>query len=218
MVLDGKFEKTEDISRSMAHEPDRLKFLDSFTDPEITKRLVNYRKALFVREPLERLLSAYRNKIEYDFNGKFHRLYGKRIIQKYRRSNVTSQTSKKDRATFTEFIKYLVDLKEDARMDVHWQKFHKLCYPCDIRYDFIGKYESLTGDAAEFLSMIGARDTVRFPGIGKAPRGRETQSLMERYFSQITGEQLNKLWHIYADDYELFNYSRPTYLEAVTKP
>ena len=215
LVLDGKFNRTKDISRTVAHEPGRLKFLDSFSDVEINAKLLTYKKVFFVREPLQRLLSAYRNKMEYDFNGKFHQLYGKHIIKKYRES-VNFEPSGKDRATFSEFVKYLVDLDPEVKLEVHWERMHRLCFPCSISYDFIGKYESLTSDAAEILDMMGASDVVQFPDIGKAPSGRETTALMEKYFSQITRDEFVKLWQIYADDYELFSYPKPMYLEDIT--
>lgn len=53
---------------------------------ELSEALANSLSFLIVREPFERLLSAYRNKLEGCRN-EYYRLLGEQIVRKYRKHN-----------------------------------------------------------------------------------------------------------------------------------
>ncbi|KAI2567679.1 CHST11 isoform 3, partial [Pan troglodytes] len=63
MVLTGrgKYSDPMEIPANEAHVSANLKTLNQYSIPEINHRLKSYMKFLFVREPFERLVSAYRN-------------------------------------------------------------------------------------------------------------------------------------------------------------
>jgi Sulfotransferase family len=85
-TVGATLQRTEELSFSMVHRHAAmgkvLKKMDNFTLDQIQFRLKNYFKFMFVREPLERLLSAYRDKMVRD------KYYVKRfkplIVEKYR--------------------------------------------------------------------------------------------------------------------------------------
>lgn len=56
------------------------------TKNELAEALSNSLSFLIVREPFERLLSAYRNKLE-GFRNKFYKILGKQIVKDYRKGN-----------------------------------------------------------------------------------------------------------------------------------
>ena len=58
----------------------------SYTPEEIQYRLNNYRKALFVRRPVTRLLSAYLSKFRNmaKLQKTWEKMYGQRIVRTYR--------------------------------------------------------------------------------------------------------------------------------------
>lgn len=56
------------------------------TASELLEALDSSLSFLIVREPFERLLSAYRNKLEFHRN-KFYKLLGDQIIKDYRKGN-----------------------------------------------------------------------------------------------------------------------------------
>ena len=60
-----------------------LRNLASYTPAEIEHRIENYYKFMFVREPLQRILSAYRNKFTENFTDFYHRRYGRKIVKKF---------------------------------------------------------------------------------------------------------------------------------------
>uniref|UniRef100_K7FMZ5 Carbohydrate sulfotransferase n=1 Tax=Pelodiscus sinensis TaxID=13735 RepID=K7FMZ5_PELSI len=78
MVLtgQGKYRDPLEIPANEAHVSSNLRTLSDYSTPEINHRLRNYLKFIFVREPFERLVSAYRNKFTRSYNTAFHKRYG----------------------------------------------------------------------------------------------------------------------------------------------
>lgn len=182
---------------------------------EVDHMLQTYTKVAFVREPMERILSAYQNKFAQDYeHRKYHRQYGKYIIKKYRK-NFTGEVTNEHYPKFNEFVKYLIDLPPNKVRDEHWERQHKLCSPCVINYDFIGKYDTLKSDAAHALELMGASDVITFPDKGKKPEGQETKTLMKTFFSMISEEEFIQLRNVYDKDYEIFGFHKPTYSEVI---
>ena len=85
MVLTGKTNTSDPLSinSTEAHKLDVFKRLDSYTEEEIRYRLDHYLKFMFVRQPFERALSAYRDKVNPG-NKYFQEVYGRKIVRMYR--------------------------------------------------------------------------------------------------------------------------------------
>ncbi|XP_078401777.1 carbohydrate sulfotransferase 10 isoform X3 [Cetorhinus maximus] len=64
IVLNGEFKSIEDIPEPLIHNHERngLPRLSSYSEPEITERLNTYFKFFIVRDPFERLISAFKDK------------------------------------------------------------------------------------------------------------------------------------------------------------
>ncbi|KAJ8369678.1 hypothetical protein SKAU_G00097060 [Synaphobranchus kaupii] len=86
MVLtgDGRYHDPLQIPANEAHVAGRLRSLSEFSTAEINRRLRTYLKFVFVREPFERLVSAYRNKFTRSYNTAFHKRYGTKIVRRHR--------------------------------------------------------------------------------------------------------------------------------------
>lgn len=189
-----------------------LRRLDSYTLRDIQLRLNSYYKFMFVREPFERLLSAYRNKLASAEDEEFRRLYGRDIIRRYRkRPSVTSLQRGHD-VTFEEFVRYLLGLKT-ARLETfepHWRPYHQLCHPCHVDYDFIGKYETLDEEVDFVLHRLGISHIVSFPTKTHS-RSRTSKELVAEQFANISRSDIRRLWEIYSVDFNLFDYEYPEY-------
>lgn len=83
MVLNGLASSTKDIQHNTVHYGNYLKRLDGFDHKGIYHRLNTYTKMLFIREPFEKLVSAFRDKFEHP-NNYYHPVFGKAIISRYR--------------------------------------------------------------------------------------------------------------------------------------
>ena len=176
-----------------------------------------YYSFLFVRHPFDRLLSAYRNKFLDTYNSVFQRRYGSKILQLFRPGLSKAEIKAGKNVTFQEFLKFVIhvyDMKgSGAKFDEHWQIVHTLCTPCSMKYDYIGKMETLVEDANQVLKDIGVYDRVQFPANATDKYKSDIRNLMKRYYSQITPVIIQKLYDIYEDDFLAFGYKIPDYMD-----
>ncbi|CAL8256278.1 unnamed protein product [Merluccius merluccius] len=201
-----------DAKIKMDHHSD-LVFLSSLKPEEIRYRLKHYFKFLFVREPMERLLSAYKNK--FGEIEAYQRRYGVEIVKRYRKGHKgggggganKGPPSKGDDVTFAEFVRYLLDEDVD-RMNEHWMPVYNLCQPCAVPYDFVGSYEHLQRDAERVLRRVGAPDHVRFP-VRQAWYKPVTAATLHYYLCGLPQKLLKDLLPKYILDFSLFTYPLP---------
>ncbi|XP_062861009.1 carbohydrate sulfotransferase 8 [Trichomycterus rosablanca] len=210
MVLAGVSPSTQEINHDAVHYNNHLKRLDSFDRRGIAERLRSYTKVLFVREPMERLVSAFRDKFESP-NSYYHPVFGKPIISKYRVNASKSALRTGSGVTFQEFIRYLLDVHRPVGMDIHWESVNQLCSPCLLDYDFIGKFETLEEEADFLLRKMGAPKNLTFPTFkDRNPEAARTSSKITRhYFAQLNALDRQRAYDFYYMDYLMFNYSKP---------
>ncbi|KAJ7322730.1 hypothetical protein JRQ81_019017 [Phrynocephalus forsythii] len=199
-VLDGVLENVN-VKLKMDHKQD-LVFLSDMKPDEIRYRLKHYFKFLFVRNPMERLLSAYRNKFgeikEYQLK------YGVEIIKRYRKN---PEKTLGDDVTFSEFLQYLLD-EEVERMNEHWMPIYNLCQPCAMMYNFIGSYERLHEDANYVLETVQTPSFIRFPER-QAWYKPVTAETLNYYLCNTPRWLIEELLPKYILDFSLFAYPLP---------
>ncbi|KAL4103651.1 hypothetical protein QTP88_019003 [Uroleucon formosanum] len=209
MVLSGNAQPgAPDLSQipaDVVHKPSTLDRLSDYPAAQAADMLATYTKFLFVRHPFERLLSAYRNKLEQrhqESSRYFQSRFGRRIIRRYR-ANATEQSLRDgDDVTFAEFATFVADTR-DTVFNEHWAPIDRLCRPCAVNYDFIGKHESLFEDSDYLLRhVVGATD-VRFP---KGPDSNTSTQLV-KYFTPLHHDTVLKLYSTFELDFKLFNYN-----------
>ncbi|KAJ8333302.1 hypothetical protein SKAU_G00421980 [Synaphobranchus kaupii] len=199
-VLSGALESVH-VKLKMDHKSDLL-FLSDLKPEEISYRLKHYFKFLFVRDPMERLLSAYRNK--FGEIEAYQKKYGVEIVRRYRK-NPGKATG--DDVTFAEFVRYLLD-EDVERMNEHWMPVYNLCQPCAVSYDFIGSYERLQEDAQYVLERVAAPPHVQFPERQTWYKPVTPQTL-QYYLCSLPPRLLSELLPKYILDFSLFSYSLP---------
>lgn len=210
MVLAGLASSAADIQHNTVHYGGALRRLDTFDRQGILHRLGTYTKMLFVREPFERLVSAFRDKFEHP-NSYYHPVFGKAILARYRANASREALRTGSGVRFPEFVQYLLDVHRPVGMDIHWDHVSRLCSPCLIDYDFVGKFESLEDDANFFLSLIRAPRNLTFPRFKDrhAQEARTTARITRQYFAQLSAPQRQRAYDFYYMDYLMFNYSKP---------
>jgi len=167
---------------------------------------------MFVREPLEKLVSAFRyTLIENNFNN-----LDKTLVQRYR-PNDYKPSIKRYNVTFAEFVHYVLDERAAGRMlDRHWKPQNEVCRVCQLRYDFIGHYETLYEDADYVVSKLKSRimdveqrrrvANIKFP----ADSGhRKSSGFLQQMYANVPAAHIKALYQMYADDYALFGFKRP---------
>ncbi|KAK5614185.1 Carbohydrate sulfotransferase 14 [Crenichthys baileyi] len=202
-VLSGALESV-DVNIKMDHRSDLL-FLSSLKPEEIRYRLKHYFKFMFVREPMERLLSAYRNK--FGEIESYQKKYGVEIVKRYRKGRAKDASVKGDDVTFREFVRYLLD-EDVEHMNEHWMPVYNLCQPCAVSYHFIGSYEHLERDSEYVLQRIGAPPFVHFPERQTWYKPVTTETL-HYYLCTLPQKLLRELLPKYILDFSLFAYPFP---------
>lgn len=210
MVLGGSAVSTRDIPHDAAHYGNHLRRLESYDRAGITERLRSYTKVLFVREPFERLVSAFRDKFESP-NSYYHPVFGRPIISRYRANATHAALRTGAGVTFREFVQYLLDVRRPVGMDIHWEPVSQLCKPCLLRYNFIGKFERLEEEANFLLQSVGAPRNLTFPDFkDRNPLAERTSSaITQKYFAQLNSTERQKAYDFYYMDYLMFNYPKP---------
>uniref|UniRef100_A0A668A0M7 Carbohydrate sulfotransferase n=1 Tax=Myripristis murdjan TaxID=586833 RepID=A0A668A0M7_9TELE len=210
MVLAGQASNAQSIKHDTVHYGNHLKRLDSFDRQGIMRRLETYTKVVFVREPLERLVSAYRDKFENP-NNYYHSLFGKPIISKYRVNASKAALSTGNGVTFQEFVQYLLDVHRPVGMDIHWEPANQLCNPCLLDYDFIGKFENMEEESNFLLRRTGAPRNLTLPNFKDRNPSAERTSMQitQKYFAQVSMWERQRMYDFYYMDYLMFNYSKP---------
>jgi len=178
----------------------------------VQQRLETHFKFVFVRHPLERLVSTYRDKFTkpaYYYPQRF----GRKIIRTVRGANASEQSLKRGHdVKFREMVQYLLDPRtarwqDQLLSDNHWRQEHQLCHPCYVRYDFIGHYETLYEDAQAVLQVLGVADRVQFPDTDPNNRWKQkTAEVSAKILAEIGGDELRRVKQLYAYDFDLFGY------------
>lgn len=212
LILTGKYDQDANIETTMAHKETLLKNLADYSLQDIQDKIANYHSFVVVREPMERLLSAYVNKIHFDYTGKFQRLFGKKML-KYTKQKAYIGGGKWN-ITFGEFVEFLTSEPEREAFELHWERIHKICHPCLLKYHFVGHYENLSHDASAIIKMAAPKTNLKFPHYSIKS---STTSMKMDYFKTITQAQLRKLFKLYKKDYLLFGYSIPENLYEVAQ-
>ncbi|XP_059477556.1 carbohydrate sulfotransferase 11-like isoform X2 [Neocloeon triangulifer] len=211
LILAGKTE--EQIKNSQRQLSDQAREIYPIQDSDqVEEALTTMLKLLIVRHPFERLLSAYRDKLENKNVGlehgvqHFYTSYGKKIVQKYRNG-----TSDRLEPTFREFVAYLI--KEDAiRFDDHWIPYYLFCTPCLVRYDVIAHVETLFRDQIYTIRLAELEGKLS-PLWSHLTKGhRSAGETAKRYFKQLSKWHVQRLFEKYRLDFELFGYDHEEYV------
>ncbi|XP_059206666.1 carbohydrate sulfotransferase 8-like [Centropristis striata] len=210
MVLAGKAPNTHSITHDTVHDGQQLRELHTYDHKGIMHRLATYTKFMIVREPLERMVSAYRDKFENP-NNYYHNLFGKPIISRYRPNPSAEALKTGNGVTFKEFVHYLLDVHRPVGMDIHWEQMNQLCNPCLIDYNFIGKFENMEEESNYFLRLTGAPHNMKLPTFkDRNPSDKKTSlQITQKYFSQVSPSERQRVYDFYYTDYQMFNYSKP---------
>lgn len=188
-----------EVSQKEIHQTNLLKRLSSYPPEQQEELLNSFTKAMFTRHPLERLVSAYRDK-----------LLGNEPYYSGTVANEIKALFRKDKnftgaVTFQEFVNYIVTSNKEY-LDVHWKPMSLLCDPCNIQYDILGKYETLEDDVNHTLNRIRVPEIVRYPD-SKFYTQRTNKNLTTQYLRKLDWNQIQKLMELYQLDFSLFNYT-----------
>ncbi|KAJ8022273.1 Carbohydrate sulfotransferase 11 [Holothuria leucospilota] len=182
--------------------------LYSVSEEMCKPRLETHTRAVFVRHPLSRFLSAYIDK--FVLHHIDHFLSIGRIIIDYYRRNVTRRErlkamKKADDVKLEEFIQYIVKSPKHRR-NTHWNNYWSHNRACELRFDFIGKLETIQDDVRFMLYKLKVenRDNIEFLKPYVTYHGK--QEKLRKYYKNVSLPLLRQLYSIYHMDFKMFGY------------
>ena len=215
-----------------------LRFLHTYTPREIKKRLKNYFKFMFVRDPLERVLSAYRSKME-TMKKDFRPMYKNRILRHKYPNMTLGEIGKTMHVEFEDFVDYLIRSwnevkfidpnfrKEYEDRIKHPTKEERMFSPFKTEYILNRHWDTYAHSCLPCeinYDFIGKMETFsedivavmdEFGNKGCSDvfpqlfKTSTSSSVHEDYFKQLTQEQIKDLAEIYSTDFELYDYDMP---------
>lgn len=199
----------------------RLKFLKDYSRLQKHKKTTTYQKFMFIRDPLERLVSAYRSKLVIHPNPDSRAAFLQKIEEFYIQFTQKEKERKvlkklKDRTiTFKDFLYYIRDhLELQGQVNEHFAPMVTLCNPCKVKYDFVGSYEGLNKEANYIFRKLHIPH--QFPHRNDNYSSVETKQLVESYYSNLPPDLIRSVWEIFKKDYVIFDIPIPTWLLKYT--
>ena len=122
---------------------------------------------MFVREPYERLLSGYVDKL-FAPNAAYWAFIGTFITKNIRQNATKQELTCGHDVTFEEFVRYFIHSQHNnMRRDAHFVPNFEHCRPCEIDYEYIGKLESFEEDTLYLLKELKLNEKVKFKDFQK---------------------------------------------------
>lgn len=134
------------------------------------------KKFIFVREPYERLLSGYVDKL-FAPNAAYWSFIGRYTITKFRPSASNLTRTCGHNVTFEEFVNYFIySQQKNEQRDAHFVPNFEHCRPCELDYEYIGKMETFKEDTFHILKQLKLENVVKFDDFQKET---EVDALMD---------------------------------------
>ena len=179
----------------------------NLTDGEKLHKIKHYFKFVMIRNPLERVVSAYRNKLEQPlrynrtleerkglleepqfFQGmKRFENYKRWILTKYRPLDLLRWMQKNGsyelQVTFADFIQWKIDLN-DYTVNEHFSSALRNTHPCKLRYHFYANFKNYSREVLLLIEKFNTRREY-FTDYSKHDPWDETKLFLNRYYSQL---------------------------------
>ena len=189
---------------------------------------------MVVRHPFERLVSAYRDKLERNNLEEpfYYENFGKYFVEKYRKAAIKElgESYFHKENNFGTPIKVLNDRRPDAKLpsfwefvqsvidrykiDEHWAPIYEFCSLCNVismkAFRYILKFEELRNDESIFVNHV----KWNLSSIGldsklnvNKPNDISGNEITLLYFSILSEKQIKELYKVYELDFLLFDYT-----------
>ena len=196
----------------------RLTFLKDYRKEGRNMRLKEYKKIIFVRDPLERLVSAYRSKLEIHPNPDARavflniiRLFYVDFPERKRERNIGETEGKNIDITFRDFLYFILDhLELRGQVNEHFVPMVNLCDPCNVNYDFIGSFNNLKEEAEYVFKEFSIN--YQYPTRNDNYSAVDTSEIVDQYYKELPPSLMQSVWELFKKDYFVFDLPVPKWL------
>ncbi|XP_063680493.1 carbohydrate sulfotransferase 11-like isoform X2 [Bolinopsis microptera] len=173
--------------------------------------LRTYYKVTFVRNPLVRLVSGYRNKIVRIPKGHYVDQIQEIIAQNYGVDAALSWMPRRQyRPSFEQFVEYLI-YTGNARENYHWAPFADYIGLCGstVKYDLIAQLETAHQHVEEMKEMVPSLKDIPFPPsrTERAADQYSSEEVTALAFSNLTETLKTGVYKLYEKEIKLLGYS-----------
>ena len=164
---------------------------------------------IIVRNPLEKLLSAYRNKIEPPLNFKNRNAFPDKvklfILQRFRRGSVQQWLRRNQSTplspTFSEFLLFMSTYPL-SEYNEHFMPVLDLCSPCAVHYDFYANFKSLDYDVFAVLDYLNISSAFYPKAISHIQT--PTSTYLETYFGKLPWQHKKSLFGVFSQELQFY--------------
>ena len=176
-----------------------------YSRQEIKDRLNTYYKFLVVRDPYERILSAFIDKFLHK-DPEFLDIYGKLANKLRSQSKMTIPSAIGSPLSFSDLIDIIIsEFNAGNLLDQHWDTYENLCQTCNVKFDYIAKFDTYSTDSQHLVNrMCSGQSCEKF--IGEKNKAKTNSQNIKKYYAQLTPSQLMALHKIYQRDMSGFGY------------
>ena len=222
----GVHEKLMQLGAVKPKSKEFMKFINALPEKH------NFTGFIVVRHPFDRLVSAFRDKLERNLEDPYYYdNFGRHFVDKYRTQAIkelgieyfdegnnfgtpmkvlNNRRPNADLPSFWEFVQAIIDR---YRMDEHWVPIYQFCSICNPTamkgFRYILKFEQLETEEMMFLNHV--KWSVHGQQLRKLnanhPDDLPAEKLTQLYFSILSKEQIFNLYQVYELDFLLFNYT-----------
>ena len=163
---------------------------------------------MVVTHPLERIVSAYVDKLKSGSDIPWQRHLGKVILTALQKDLPPKQIASGKGVLFQEFIWYIItyDYKNG-----HWAPIQELCQPCKIDYDKVVKLETFKEDASEIVMKKLAPTSRGLYSQANKVSGGARSFTTEKYsppeYGNLSTQNLGHLIKLFGKDLDMFGFS-----------
>lgn len=148
----------------------------------------------FVREPVERAVSAYLDKMcRLDAAGNFSG-QKKRFMARF-----LPEIPEDSYVSFDQFIDVIATVNDPKLLDKHWRQQTALLLQPEQEFDFIGRFDRFEDDWDKLVDLLGL--SIR---IEKASITWHSTSASSKVDNIVTPYARRKIENIYADDFDFY--------------
>lgn len=179
------------------------------TDSDRLKKIAKYWKFTILRHPLERLVSAFRNKLEapVHFSGIYSEtfeMHKRTILERYAPRKLQAWMNANGdydlRVEFEQYIRWVIDMPNE-KLNEHFAPMTLLSQPCRLRYHFYGNFKRLSSE----MNLIMQRyDIPKEYFYDHSRSGQDTSAIVEKYYSTVSVKLRTALLKDYRSDLEFY--------------
>ena len=225
-IISGKYtpELLEEHDGSITRNPSQFVHFGNFMKNAGLRRCNGegeeqfYYKIMAVRDPFERLLSAFKDKVEYrPFGSASVSEYSFKIAQRHRNASEWAKavTEEDKSATFDEFIKEVLMMysttDRHTAINTHYTPYYTICRPCQLKYDLIIKFDTYVEDMKymfkDILKTNYSIDVLLDKDKGPHIVFERNGKTLEQYYQEVNPISLEHLREFLSYDCALFGYN-----------